>query len=37
VLLMPEEVSAKVSDLRLAPVKFQDTVLAGIQASPCNL
>jgi hypothetical protein len=37
VLLMPEEVNAKVSELRNASVKFQDTVLSGIQESPCDL
>jgi len=37
VLLMPEEVDAKVSELRNASVTFQDTVLAGIPASPCDL
>jgi hypothetical protein len=35
--LMPEEVTAKVNDLRNTSVKFQDTVLSGIQASPCDL
>jgi hypothetical protein len=37
VLLMPEEVNAKVGELRNASVKFQDTVLSGIQESPCDL
>lgn len=37
VLLMPEEVMAKVRDLRNASVTFHDTVLSGIQASPCDL
>ncbi len=37
VLLMPEEVNARISELRNASVKFQDTVLSGIQASPCDL
>jgi hypothetical protein len=37
VLLMPEEVMAKVSELRNASVTFHDTVLSGIQASPCDL
>ena len=37
VLLMPEEVNAKVSELRNASIKFQDTVLSGIQESPCDL
>ena len=36
-LLMPNEVKAKVSELRNASVKFQDTVLSGIQISPCDL
>jgi hypothetical protein len=36
-LLMPEEVIAKVGELRNASVKFQDTVLSGIQTSPCDL
>ena len=37
VMLMPDEVTAKVSGLRNASVKFQDTVLSGIQESPCDL
>jgi glycosyl hydrolase family 16 len=37
VMLMPEEVIAKVNELRSASVKFTDTVLSGIQASPCDL
>ena len=37
VLLMPDEVNARISELRNGSVKFQDTVLSGIQASPCNL
>ena len=37
VLLMPQEVSAKVNELRNDSVKFQDTVLSGTQASPCDL
>jgi hypothetical protein len=37
VLLMPEEVMAKVSELRNAFVTFHDTVLSGIQASSCDL
>jgi hypothetical protein len=37
VLLMPDEVNARISELRNASVKFQDTVLSGIQASPCDL
>jgi hypothetical protein len=36
-MLMPDEVIAKVSDLRGASVKFRDTVLSGIPASPCDL
>ena len=37
VLLMPDEVNAKVNELRNSSVKFQDTVLPGSQASPCDL
>jgi hypothetical protein len=37
VLLMPEEVSAKVNELRDASVKFTDTVLSGFPTSPCDL
>ena len=37
VMLMPEEVIAKVNELRSASVKFTDTVLSGIQTSPCDL
>ena len=37
VLLMPDEVNTRISELRNASVKFQDTVLSGIQASPCDL
>jgi hypothetical protein len=36
-LLMPEEVTAKVNELRSASVAFTDTVLSGIQTSPCDL
>ena len=36
-LLMPDEINAKVSELRNTSVKFQDTVLPGPQASPCDL
>jgi hypothetical protein len=36
-MLMPDEVVTKVNDLRSASVKFTDTVLSGIQASPCDL
>ncbi|MBK9924138.1 MAG: glycoside hydrolase family 16 protein [Anaerolineales bacterium] len=35
--LMPDEVTAKVSELRNASVKFQDTVMTGIYVSPCDL
>jgi hypothetical protein len=37
VLLMPDEVTAKVNELRSASVKFTDTVLSGIQTSLCDL
>jgi len=37
VLLMPDEVSAKVNEFRRASVKFRNTVLSGIQTSPCDL
>ena len=37
VLLMPDEVIAKVNELRNASVKFTDTVLSGIQTSPCDI
>ena len=37
VLLMPDEVTARVNELRNASVKFRDTVVSGIQASPCDL
>lgn len=36
-LLMPDEVNTRVNELRNASVKFQDTVISGIQTSPCNL
>jgi hypothetical protein len=36
-LLMPDEVTEKVHELRSAFVTFTDTVLSGIQASPCDL
>ena len=36
-LLMPDEVNTKITELRNSSVKFQDTVVSGIQASPCNL
>ena len=37
VMLMPDEVTAKVNELRSASVKFTDTVMSGIQTSPCDL
>jgi hypothetical protein len=37
VSLMPDDVTAKVSELRNASIKFQDTVAPGIPASPCDL
>lgn len=37
ILLMPDEVNAKVNELRNNSVKFTDTVLSGIQVSPCDL
>ena len=37
VLLMPEGINAKVSELRNASIEFQDTVMSGLQESPCNL
>ena len=37
VLLMPDEVTAKVNELRSDTVRFTDTVLSGIQTSPCDL
>lgn len=36
-MLMPEEVAAKVNELRDASVNFMDNVLSGIQTSPCDL
>ena len=36
-LLMPDDVTAKVDELRGASVKFTDTVLSGIEPSPCDL
>jgi hypothetical protein len=36
-LLMPDEVNTRISELRGASVKFQDTVISGIQTSPCDL
>jgi hypothetical protein len=35
--LMPDEITAKVAELRNTSVTFQDTVLPGISTSPCNL
>lgn len=37
VMLMPDEINAKVAELRDAKVTFQDTVLSGTRASPCDL
>lgn len=37
VLLMPEEVTAKVEEFRQAAVTFQDTVLSETLESPCDL
>lgn len=37
VMLMPEDVTAKVTELRNGSVKFMDNVLSGIQTSPCDL
>jgi hypothetical protein len=37
VLLMPEDVTIRVNELRNASVKFTDTVLSGIRTSPCDL
>ena len=36
-LLMPNEVLAKVAELRNTSVSFQDTVMPGISTSPCDL
>jgi len=35
--LMPDEVLAKISELRNASITFQDTVTPGIPTSPCDL
>jgi hypothetical protein len=35
--LMPDEVLAKISELRNASITFQDTVAPGISISPCDL
>jgi hypothetical protein len=37
VMLMPDEVVTKVNELRNNSVKFTDSVLSGIQTSPCDL
>jgi hypothetical protein len=37
VVLMPDEVSAKVNELRNDSVEFQDRVESGILDSPCDL
>ena len=37
ILLLPDEVNVRINELRNASVKFRDTVLSGIQASPCDL
>ena len=37
VMLMPEDVVGKVNELRHNSVTFTDTVLSGIQTSPCDL
>lgn len=37
VLLMPDEVNARIGELRNNSIKFRDTVLSGIQVSPCDL
>ena len=37
VLLMPEEVNVRVSELRNASIRFQDSVVSGIETSPCDL
>jgi hypothetical protein len=34
---MPDQVNARIEKLRNDSVKFQDTVLSGIQDSPCDL
>ena len=35
--LMPDEVTSKVNKFRNSSIRFQDTVLSGIQQSPCDL
>ena len=37
VLLMPEQVEARINELRNTNVKFQDTVISGMQDSSCDL
>ncbi len=37
VSLMPDEVEAKIAELRNASIKFQDTVMPGVPTSPCDL
>jgi hypothetical protein len=37
ILLMPDQVNAKVNELRNASINFQDTVPSGSQTSPCDL
>lgn len=37
IALMPDEVTARVNELRNASVQFQDTVESGVQDSPCDL
>ncbi|HXQ35741.1 MAG TPA: hypothetical protein VN843_17125, partial [Anaerolineales bacterium] len=36
-LLMPDEVNTRVLKLRNASIKFEDSIIAGIQPSPCDL
>jgi hypothetical protein len=36
-MLMPDEVTSKVNELRRNSVRFRDTVVSGIQTSPCDL
>jgi len=37
VLLMPDQLEARIKELRNAKVQFEDTVVSGIQDSPCDL
>ncbi len=37
VMLLTDEVTAKVKEFRNASIRFHDTVLSGIQPSPCDL